>query len=144
MVAAVGLARLDQRPKVAIWVPVGLLVLSVAFVHHRAVGSQILARSVWWANLVLGLLLSIAGGASAGRSLGATLVLAGGAPLLAMGSSGLDEDDRSAFRPVAFRTTLMLAMMMAVADAQALLFWGVATSKTTNGCRVSSSPSRRS
>jgi hypothetical protein len=126
MVAAVGLSRADGRPAVAIWVPIALLVLSAALVHRRAVGSQILARSVWWANLVLGILLSIAGSPSAARSLGAILVVACGAPLLAMGSSGLDEGGRSAFRPVAFRTTLMLAMTMAVADAQALLFWGVA------------------
>ncbi len=125
IVAALALARIDPRPQVAVWVPVALLVLSAGFVHHRAVGSQILVRSVWWANLVLGVLLSIAGSASAGRSLGATLVLGCGVPLLAMGSSGLDENPRSAFRPVAFRTTLMLAMTMAVADAQALLFWGV-------------------
>jgi hypothetical protein len=104
--------------------PAGLLVLSAALAHHGRTGSQLLARGVWWANLVLGTLFCLAGSGSE-RSFGLTVVLATGAPLLAMGRMGLDEDDEGAFRPLAFRRTLSLAMIMAVADAQALLFWGV-------------------
>jgi hypothetical protein len=122
-IAAFALLRMDRNPPAALWVPVVMLGTSALLVHHGAVGSQILARGVWWANLVLGTLLSFAGSTSE-RSLGLTLALACGAPLLVMGRLGLGEDERSAFRPVAFRTTLTLAMTMAVADVQALLFWG--------------------
>jgi hypothetical protein len=104
--------------------PAGLLALSAALAHHGRTGSQLLARGVWWANLVLGTLLCLAGGGSE-RLFGLSLVIATGAPLLAMGRMGLDEDDEGAFRPVAFRRTLSLAMIMAVADAQALVFWGI-------------------
>jgi hypothetical protein len=82
-----------------------------------------LARSVWWANLVLGVLLVLEGGESE-RIRGLELVAGTSAPLLAMGRMGLDGNEGSAFRPVAFRTVLTLGMTMAVADAQALLFWG--------------------
>jgi hypothetical protein len=124
VIAAFALATMERHLPVAFSVPVVLLGLSALLVHHGAVGSQILARGVWWANLVLGTLLSIAGGTSE-RALGLELVIATGAPLLAMGRLGLGEDPQSAFRPVAFRTTLTLGMTMAVADIQALLFWGV-------------------
>jgi hypothetical protein len=107
----------------AILVPTGLLVLSAWLAHRPGSGSQILARSVWWANLVLGVLLSLAGGETE-KSLGLLIVLTTSAPLLAMGHMGLDSEEESAFRPIAFRTALTLGMMMAVADAQALLFWG--------------------
>jgi hypothetical protein len=104
--------------------PAGLLVLSAALAHHGRTGSQLLARGVWWANLVLGTLFCLAGGGSE-RMFGLALAMATGAPLLAMGRMGLDEDDDGAFRPIAFRRTLSLAMIMAVADAQALVFWGI-------------------
>ena len=113
----------DHRPT-ALWVPAGLLALSALLAHHGEVGSQLVARSVWWANLVLGTLISVTG---SGREapLGLGLALGSGAALLAMGRMGLGEDERSAFRPVAFRTTLTLGMIMAVADAQGLLLFGV-------------------
>jgi hypothetical protein len=107
----------------ALWIPAGLLGLSALLLHHREVGSQLVARSVWWANFVLGTLISLLGSGHE-RSLGLLLATATGAALLAMGRMGLEEQEASAFRPVAFRNTLVFGMVMAVADAQALLLFG--------------------
>jgi hypothetical protein len=103
----------------ALWIPTGLLVLSAVLLHHGQVGSQLIARSVWWANLVLGTLLALKGYDTELR-VGVLLTSATGIALLTMGRLGLDEGEDSAFRPVAFRATLTLGMVMAVADAQAL------------------------
>jgi hypothetical protein len=115
-------------------VPVVLLGVSALLVHHGTVGSQILARGVWWSNLVLGVLLSLAGGSDE-REIGLVMAIATGLPLLVMGRMGLGEDERSAFRPIAFRTTLVLGMTMAVADIQALLFWGAIKIENEGGSR---------
>jgi hypothetical protein len=121
--AAIALMSAHGGRPHALAVPAVLLVVSALLAHHGRVGSQLLARSVWWANLCLGVLLSFPGN-DRERLVGLVLVIATGAPLLAMGRLGLDGDEESAFRPVAFRTTLALGMMMAVADAQALLLLG--------------------
>jgi hypothetical protein len=103
----------------ALWIPAGLLVLSALLLHHGHVGSQLVVRSVWWANLVLGTLLALAGNGTE-LKVGVLLAMSTGAALLTVGRLGLDESVGTAFRPVAFRTTLTLGMVMAVADAQAL------------------------
>jgi hypothetical protein len=107
----------------AAWIPIVFLGAAALLIHHGALGSQLVARSVWWANLVLGTLLSVAG-THHEQYVGVGMALGTGAALLAMGRLGLDERPGSAFRPVAFRTTLTLGMIMAVADAQALTFLG--------------------
>jgi hypothetical protein len=109
----------------ALWIPTGLLVLSALLLHHGHVGSQLIARSVWWSNLVLGTLIALLADGSSDRNAGVELATTMGTALLAMGQLGLDEREGSAFRPVAFRTTLTLGMIMAVADAQALALFGV-------------------
>jgi hypothetical protein len=122
--AAAGVMRSwEHSPPLALWVPAGLLALSALLAHHGSVGSQLIARSAWWANLVLGTLISVVS-SSREAPLGLALALGSGAALLAMGRMGLGEDEHSAFRPVAFRTTLTLGMIMAVADAQELLLFG--------------------
>jgi hypothetical protein len=123
LVAAGVMRSWEDSPPLGLWVPAGLLALAALLAHHGAVGSQLIARSVWWANLVLGTLISVVGSGHE-TPLGVVLALSSGAALLAMGRMGLDEDERSAFRPVAFRTTLTLGMIMAVADAQELLLFG--------------------
>jgi hypothetical protein len=106
-----------------LWISTGFLVLSALLLHHGAVGSQLIARSAWWASLVLGTLVAVAGSSSEGW-IGVLLAVTTGTALLAMGRLGLDAGEGSAFRPVAFRTTLTLGMIMAVADAQALALFG--------------------
>jgi hypothetical protein len=120
---AVVMRAWENHPPAALWIPAILLAISGLLAQHGQVGSQLIARSIWWANLVLGTLISIAGG-SHEKPLGLVLALATGTALLAMGRMGLDEDERSAFKPVAFRTSLTLSMIMAVADAQALVLFG--------------------
>jgi hypothetical protein len=107
----------------ALWIPTAFLVLSALLLHHGAAGSQLVARSAWWASLVLGTLIAVAGGSSDAER-GVLLAMTAGIALLAMGRLGLDEGEGSAFRPVAFRATLTIGMIMAVADAQALALFG--------------------
>jgi len=108
----------------ALWIPTAFLALSALLLHHGVVGSQLIARSAWWATLVLGTLLALAGHGSTEGERGMLLAMTTGTALLAMGRLGLEEGEGSAFRPVAFRTTLTLGMIMAVADAQALALFG--------------------
>jgi hypothetical protein len=108
----------------ALWVPTAFLALSTLLLHDGVVGSQLIARSAWWATLVLGTLIAVAGRSGSDGDKGMLLAMTTGTALLAMGRLGLDEGDESAFRPVAFRTTLTLGMIMAVADAQALGLFG--------------------
>ena len=124
LTAAIALRAWDRDPPACLWVPAAMLGASTLLAHHGEVGSQLVARSVWWSNLVLGLLLTIAG-SSKERTLGLLLAATTGAALLSMGRLGLDDDERSAFRPVAFRTSLSLGMILAVADAQVMALFGV-------------------
>ena len=122
--AAVLMRSWDGSVPAALWIPTAFLALSALLLHHGVAGSQLIARSAWWATLVLGTLVALdMSGRSDGR-VGMLLALTTGTALLAMGRLGLDEGEGSAFRPVAFRTTLTLGLIMAVADAQALALYG--------------------
>jgi hypothetical protein len=121
--AAVGMHLWTRGALVAFWIPCGLLALSALLLHHGAAGSQLVARAAWWPNLILGTVLSLCG-ASFEWKLGLLMSLGTGTALLAMGRLGLDEEEGSAFRPAAFRRTLLIGMTMAVADVQALCVLG--------------------
>ncbi len=104
--------------------PVGLLLVSAALLWRRDLGSQLLARAIWWSNLLLGTLIAISAHASEQR-LGVTLALGSGLALLVLGRLGVDDADRAgAFVPVALRGTLTASLVMALADAQTLLLFG--------------------
>lgn len=110
-------------PKV-LWLPAGLLALSALLVWSRSVGGQLIARAVWWSNLILGTVIALASNHSE-RSIAALLVASTGAALLAAGDRALDAPERSGrFVPLAFRGTLMCMLVMAMADAQSLLLFG--------------------
>jgi hypothetical protein len=123
LAAAVAMRCFTGTLPLALWIPSALLVAAAALLYHGQVGSQLIVRSVWWANLLLGFLISISGG-SGERGPALVLALGCGSALLSMGRLGLEDDGASAFRPVAFRTTLTLGMIMAVADAQGLTLFG--------------------
>jgi hypothetical protein len=107
-----------------LWLPAGLLGLSALLVWSRSVGGQLIARAVWWSNLILGTVIALASNHSE-RSVAALLVASTGAALLAAGDRALDAPERSGrFVPLAFRGTLMCMLVMAMADAQSLLLFG--------------------
>jgi hypothetical protein len=111
--------RGSDRWKIAL--PVGALVAAAGVVHLGRLGPQLLARAVWWANLVLGTILCVFGGSSE-RADGLLMALACGAALLAIGGKGLVEGgERAAYAPATFRGSLLLLMVLALADAQTLL-----------------------
>ncbi len=104
-----------------LYLPIGLLVLAGGLQLGRGVGAQLFVRAVWWSNLLLGALIATSGSGSE-RTMGGELALGCGVALLALGRRGLDESER--FAPIAFRSTLMAMLVMAMADAQSLVLFG--------------------
>jgi hypothetical protein len=123
--AAVCMRSWEDRPlAAALWLPTLLLVASAAFIWRRQVGAQLLARAIWWSNLILGTLIATTGDSSE-RGIAAILALCTGTPLIAVGRADLDEATPSgSFFPMAFRGTLICLLVMAMADAQSLLLFG--------------------
>jgi len=107
------------------WVPVvGLLaapVLPAAAIWCRPLALQLLARSFWWVQLLYASFASLTG--LSDRHVRA-VALGSACALLAAGRVGL-ADERGRFRPVAFRGTLTLALILAMADAAAFSWIGV-------------------
>src|SRR5262245_33531682 len=98
-----------------LWIPTALLGLGAVLALHRASASQILVRAILWSNLLLAAVVVYIGGRH-DRPIAATLGVAAILGVLALGRQGLAED-RGAFVPVAFRTTLIALLVMALADA---------------------------
>jgi hypothetical protein len=108
----------------ALWLPTLLLLASALLVWRRHVGGQLLARAVWWSNLILGTVIATTANGT-DRPIAAYLALCTGGALLAVGRSDLHEATPSgSFLPLAFRGTLMCMLVMAMADAQSLLLFG--------------------
>jgi len=108
----------------ALWLPTGFLLAAALLVHHRHVGSLLLVRAVLWSNLLLGTVVCWYGGSS-DRHVAPILALANGAALLLLGRRGLDGGAQNGrFVPMAFRGALVAILVMALADAQTLLFFG--------------------
>jgi len=106
-----------------LWAPTALLALSAVLIHRKFLGGQMLARAAWWANLLLGTVIALAS-TSDERSVAFGLVMACGTALLVVGRNGLGTSTGQKFNPVAFRASLTLALVMAMADAQSLLLFG--------------------
>jgi hypothetical protein len=109
--------------ELVLWLPIVALVIAAVAAQIGSLGAQLLARAAWWANLVLGVLLCILGGwreqlpgVVMAAACGAALVLAD-RRLLATAA------DARGFRPAAFAGTIELVMILALADAQTLLFF---------------------
>jgi hypothetical protein len=125
LVAAVLLRSFDDDLPVMLWLPAGLLAGAAILIHHRYLGSQLLARAALWSNLLLGCLIAVMTRGDGDWMLGAGLAVATGGALLCLGGRGLGADVRAGrFVPLAHRTLLTATLILALADAQGLLFWG--------------------
>lgn len=114
------------RLGVATLLPAALIAWSMTLLRKPRVGPQMLMRAVWWSNIVVGTLIALTFSESVDRFVGAGIACACAAAILFVGQRGLEEpahDDP--FRPARFRGHLLLALVMAFADAQTLLFSGV-------------------
>jgi hypothetical protein len=106
-------------------IPVLALFVAAVVIHLPSLGAQLLARAVWWANLGLGAIVCVLGGHTA-RPAGLMLAVACGFALLAVGKEGLGEaGEREGYAPAAFRSSLLLLMVLALADAQTFLLFTV-------------------
>jgi hypothetical protein len=116
-----------------LWIPTGLLAGAAVLSLRRSPATQILVRAVLWSNLLLAAMVGYVGH---GREqlVAAALGASTGLALLALGKRGL-EDDRGAFMPVAFRGTLLGLLVMALADAQTLVFWSSLLLEHTSALR---------
>ncbi|WP_152629614.1 hypothetical protein [Haliangium ochraceum] len=127
-----GASYVHWREMLALSIPTSLCLLAAAFVHHRHLGSQILVRGTWWSNLILGMLIATTGGGDHG--FGLLLALGCGSALLFLGRAGLGNDVTAArFTPAAFRGSLIVAMVMALADTESLLLFGTIEATQTHG-----------
>lgn len=103
--------------------PAVVLGWSLRRAHQPSLGAQVLCRAVWWSSLVVGLLVAINYGERIDRGIGSIVAVSCAVALLASGERGLDirEPDHP-FAPVRFRGHLLLALVMATADALTLAF----------------------
>lgn len=146
VIAALGFVALVLRPGVAyrpgmavewVWtiatsfgelhfpplLPAAVLVWSLRRISTPRLGAQLVCRAVWWSNLVVGVLVALNYGNLGQKALGAVIAIACAVALLATKERGLDirEPDHP-FAPVRFRGHLLLALVMAAADALTLAF----------------------
>jgi len=101
---------------------IGAPVVAAAAIWSRPLALQLLARAFWWVQLLVTSIISIAG--SREKRLLA-FVVASACALLSAGRVGLEESSSGRFRPVAFRGTLMLALVLAMGDAGAFSWIGL-------------------
>lgn len=118
-------------PWLVLWLPVSLLFVSAILVHRRSIGAQLLARAIWWSNLVLGVLISSAGNGHE-RKIAVVLALASGLALLVSGREQL-ETSPGRFAPIAFRGSFTAILVMALADVQSLFLFGMLSSMDNGG-----------
>lgn len=118
---------LDGSSKGPLAIPVVMLFVAAFAIHSRNLGAQLLARAVWWANLGLGAIICVLGGGSSdGMAAPVALTLLCAFALLVSGRKGLGEaGERGGYAPAAFRSSLLLLMVLALADAQTFLLFSV-------------------
>lgn len=87
----------------------------------RSRGAQLLSRSIWWSAFAAGALVALFAASDGGVARPAlVMVLATATSLLATGARGLQHQERHELAPVAYPRAIMVSMIMALADAQAL------------------------
>ncbi len=121
-------AGLDQDMPLAVWATSLVMLASLAMFRSRSLFAQVLARGVWWQALALGLAFGAATLLEPFMSdkffYIVPMLLAGGALAIAgAGRHGLERLSPK-FAPSAFRVSLMVSLIMALADTGSLLFYG--------------------
>jgi len=125
LVAAATLYTLARSDIWKVGFAIGALVVAAGIIHLSSLGAQVVARAVWWANLGLGTAFCIFGGHTE-RTTGVWMSLGCGIALLVIGRKGLAEaSERAAYAPAAFRSSLLLLMALALADAQTVLLFAI-------------------
>ncbi|MDO9020678.1 MAG: hypothetical protein Q8S73_03315 [Deltaproteobacteria bacterium] len=121
--AALFRLKLGADPKPVAWLPVVGPAVAALLVQFPSLGAQLLARGLWWSNVVLGVILVWAGTRNESL-LGLPLVLGCGAALALVDRRALAAAAEQAdFRPVAYAGTIQLLMVLALADAPTLLLF---------------------
>jgi hypothetical protein len=123
-----GFVQVRDLPSVRLLL-LGLVVIAplgaAVSIWSRRLPAQLLARGTWWSYLLASSLLTCVDDPAlrhlAGLTAGATALA-----LLAAGREGL-EVGTGKFQPVAFRGTLTVALVLAMADTGALLWLGLVT-----------------
>ena len=112
----------DDAPVVLI--PAGALLLAAIAVHARSLGAQLFARAAWWSSFTLGVFLSIIGSGRE-RAEGGVLAIGTAIALLVADPKRLSAATaQGGYRPIAYRGTLQLMMVFAIADALTMSLFG--------------------
>jgi hypothetical protein len=115
--------RVNWREGVVLAIFLGAPPIAALLVWTRRLGAQLLARACWWSFLIVALMGACVVGAREGGP-PAFAVACSGLALLAIGRSGLEQEG-ARFKPVAFRGTLQLSLVLAMADTASLALCGL-------------------
>jgi hypothetical protein len=125
----VDLTLADRNTAAKDWIIVGPVIaiptIAAGAIWLRRLSGQLLARGIWWSLLLFTTFLLATGPASGARR-GGYLACFAATALLSAGREGL-EGRSGRFQPVAFRGTLMLALVLAMADVVVFLSGGLGT-----------------
>jgi hypothetical protein len=111
----------DVREAVFTGATIAVPFIAAALVWTNRLTAQLLARGAWWSMLLLAMLAAMSGRRDAGFGVFVASCSAGA--LLAAGGAGLAS--RGRFAPVAFRTTLLVSLVLAIADTGAITWFSV-------------------
>lgn len=103
-----------------VFIPVGALTIAAVAAQLPWLGAQLLARGLWWSNMLLGVLFCVLGSYRE-RFMGVEMTLLCALALLVADRKALARAALGAgFRPTAYLSTLQLMMVLALGDAQTL------------------------
>jgi hypothetical protein len=122
--AAVQAPAISRKHAVFAGIIGGLPLAAALALWSTRVLAQALSRGVWWSYLVVGAFIASSSRADESHA-GAYGAVCAAVALLAAGRTALDRGTDGTFQPVAFRGTLLLSLVLALADAAALTSLGV-------------------
>jgi hypothetical protein len=124
VLSAVLLVAEEAGDAPVVLIPAGALLLAAIAVHARALGAQLFARAAWWSSFTLGVFLSIIGSGRE-RVEGSALAIGTALALLVADPKRLSAATaQDGYRPIAYRGTLQLMMVFAIADALTMSLFG--------------------